>query len=286
MQDFLDTIYGNYKHVTGILVILVLALSLPITVALVQNYQDIRQFADSGNTPSGCFYSKEKCFQRNFLARLFFPCNGELVCQAPTQKMNDCVTRPACLDAYPHACKIPEPAEGWCPMTPSPTDISKLCIPPVECPAPPVGCQYIGVSSCACGKLECQTSTTCTPRPACVDWPDPCDIAEPPGGWCPAATPQVCIQIITSAQNPTTGECREFSTPCDVPPGWTQGCSASSTSSSKLDVDKNGSVNLLDFNLLRSCVKKKITCEKHFDLNGDGSITREDLSSFTSNFPK
>jgi hypothetical protein len=33
-----------------------------------------------------------------------------------------------------------------------------------------------------------------------------------------------CIQVITSAQNPETGECREFPTPCDVPPGWVGGC--------------------------------------------------------------
>ncbi|MER3570391.1 MAG: hypothetical protein C4348_02210, partial [Patescibacteria group bacterium] len=30
----------------------------------------------------------------------------------------------------------------------------------------------------------------------------------------------VCIQVITPAKNPLTGECREFPTPCDVPPGW------------------------------------------------------------------
>lgn len=29
-----------------------------------------------------------------------------------------------------------------------------------------------------------------------------------------------CIQVITPAQNPQTGETREFPTPCDVPEGW------------------------------------------------------------------
>ena len=33
---------------------------------------------------------------------------------------------------------------------------------------------------------------------------------------------RVCIQVITPAKNPTTGECREFPTPCDVPSGWTK----------------------------------------------------------------
>jgi hypothetical protein len=32
--------------------------------------------------------------------------------------------------------------------------------------------------------------------------------------------PEVCIQVITPARNPLTGECRVFPTPCDVPDGW------------------------------------------------------------------
>ncbi len=31
---------------------------------------------------------------------------------------------------------------------------------------------------------------------------------------------QVCIQVITSAKNPETGEVKEFPTPCDIPQGW------------------------------------------------------------------
>jgi len=30
----------------------------------------------------------------------------------------------------------------------------------------------------------------------------------------------ICADVITPAQNPETGECREFPTPCDVPEGW------------------------------------------------------------------
>ena len=30
----------------------------------------------------------------------------------------------------------------------------------------------------------------------------------------------VCIQVITRAKNPQTGETRDFPTPCDVPEGW------------------------------------------------------------------
>ena len=31
---------------------------------------------------------------------------------------------------------------------------------------------------------------------------------------------KICIQAITSAKNPSTGETKQFSTPCDVPVGW------------------------------------------------------------------
>lgn len=31
---------------------------------------------------------------------------------------------------------------------------------------------------------------------------------------------QVCVQVITPAKNPQTGEVRDFPTPCDVPEGW------------------------------------------------------------------
>jgi hypothetical protein len=29
-----------------------------------------------------------------------------------------------------------------------------------------------------------------------------------------------CLQVITPAKNPTTGECKDFATPCEVPSGW------------------------------------------------------------------
>jgi len=40
---------------------------------------------------------------------------------------------------------------------------------------------------------------------------------------------RACIQVITFARNTKTGECRTFSTPCDVPAGWVEdsGCKAS-----------------------------------------------------------
>lgn len=31
---------------------------------------------------------------------------------------------------------------------------------------------------------------------------------------------EMCVQVITPAKNPDTGEVVDFSTPCDVPEGW------------------------------------------------------------------
>lgn len=31
---------------------------------------------------------------------------------------------------------------------------------------------------------------------------------------------KICIQVITPAKNPETGETEDFPTPCDVPEGW------------------------------------------------------------------
>lgn len=41
-------------------------------------------------------------------------------------------------------------------------------------------------------------------------------ISKPPG----SDEGRFCIQVITPAKNPPTGECKEFPTPCDVPEGW------------------------------------------------------------------
>lgn len=41
------------------------------------------------------------------------------------------------------------------------------------------------------------------------------------GGTCIKQDSSYCIQVITPARNNATGEIREFSTPCDVPQGWT-----------------------------------------------------------------
>lgn len=49
----------------------------------------------------------------------------------------------------------------------------------------------------------------------------------------------VCIQVIQPATNNTTGVCKEFPTPCDVPSGWTsvESCAAVSVPPKKLIID-------------------------------------------------
>ena len=32
----------------------------------------------------------------------------------------------------------------------------------------------------------------------------------------------LCAQVVTPARNPSTGEIKEFPTPCDVPEGWVE----------------------------------------------------------------
>ena len=32
--------------------------------------------------------------------------------------------------------------------------------------------------------------------------------------------PKDCTQVVTPAVDPTTGQCQEFTSPCEVPVGW------------------------------------------------------------------
>lgn len=64
-----------------------------------------------------------------------------------------------------------------------------------------------------------QPTGSCMQRPACLDSTPRCLLPEPVEGWCPEDG-EVCIQVITYAKNPKTGEVKSFPTPCDVPEGW------------------------------------------------------------------
>lgn len=51
--------------------------------------------------------------------------------------------------------------------TPTPS----ICNPPVDCAAPPVGCNYTGGNSCACGQLVCPATPTSAPVSSCITLP-------------------------------------------------------------------------------------------------------------------
>lgn len=55
---------------------------------------------------------------------------------------------------------------------------------------PPIATVTPAVTPVPAPSFTPQTSTTdCQPRPACLNLPNPCDIAEPASGWCPSGTP-------------------------------------------------------------------------------------------------
>lgn len=111
-----------------------------------------------------------------------------------------CLPRPACLDSKP-SCLLPQPAEGWCPATPSPITSFSPRPSPSASPRP-----------------------SCRPRPACLNTYPRCLLAEPREGWCPPITSpnptnRACAQVITPARNPYSGQCLNFPTSC-IPNGW------------------------------------------------------------------
>ncbi|MDA2936296.1 DUF5667 domain-containing protein [Patescibacteria group bacterium AH-259-L05] len=58
----------------------------------------------------------------------------------------------------------------------------------------------------------------CEPPPKCILPDDIEPIIKPIHETIPK--PVICIQVITPAKNPKTGECKNFPTPCDVPEHW------------------------------------------------------------------
>lgn len=64
----------------------------------------------------------------------------------------------------------------------------------------------------------------------------------------PSFDNQVCVQVITPARNPKTGECREFGTPCDVLRDWVRVGSCS--------LGEDGCVKNLQFTYKEGSYKK------------------------------
>jgi len=70
-----------------------------------------------------------------------------------------------------------------------------------------------------------------------IDYSNATDISDNYFSIVPASS---CIQVITPAQNTTTGECKSFPTPCDVPSGWTKVNSCPVLTSSITVLSPNG----------------------------------------------
>ncbi len=118
---------------------------------------------------------------------------------------------------------------------------------------------------------------------------------------------EVCVQVITPAKDPKTGECKEFPTPCDVPEGWVKvdKCEAPPPSceprpacldatppclmpeppggwcppsSIKIgDGNKDGKINLVDMSVLLTYFNKTGNLPP-IDMNNDGVINTFDFS--------
>ncbi|MBI2020723.1 hypothetical protein HYS94_04935 [Candidatus Daviesbacteria bacterium] len=86
-----------------------------------------------------------------------------------------------------------------------------------------------------------------------------------------------CIQVITPAENPQTGECKDFPSPCDVPIGWDKVDSCPKPVPLG-DGNNDGKIDLADMSVLLSYLNTKESFPKSIDLNGDGVINSVDYS--------
>jgi hypothetical protein len=101
------------------------------------------------------------------------------------------------------------------------------------------------------------------------------------------STPRVCIQVITPAYNPQNPfECKEFSTPCDVPPGWikTEKCPVSIEKpkqcfvggcSGQICSDKPDVITTCEWKPEYACYKKFGKCEIQINNQCGWTMTEE-----------
>ena len=77
---------------------------------------------------------------------------------------------------------------------------------------------------------------------------------------------RVCIQVITPAINPANKECKEFSTPCDVPKGWKKIKSCDSSDSSSVGDSQRSSVEKDVVNAIDPKTKKCWAFKSEMDI--------------------
>lgn len=83
----------------------------------------------------------------------------------------------------------------------------------------------------------------------------------------PPPPPIVCAQVITSAKNDTTGECKDFATPCDVPKGWSKVRSCEGTDTKNVQ-GVSDETDELEF---QQSVREKTACTLEAKQCPDGS---------------
>jgi len=93
-----------------------------------------------------------------------------------------------------------------------------------------------------------------------------------------------CIQVITPAYNPTTGEEKEFPSPCDVPEGWTVGDVPNFDGDDQNDIvdldDDNDGISDEDEEKYNLDPKDPSDAEK--DSDGDGVSNIDEIKSGTN----
>lgn len=224
------TIKTNKKRVNDNKLIPVIAivfgfLGIFTTVYLINQPQNISSFAAFfpfivNKIPAGCYYVRGNCTGPQTPGATG-SCKPILVCPTATPTITPtatpttatptipitplpCVPRPLCLDATP-SCKMPEPAEGWCPpvrltctkclaergsslcldlnnkisycnmeekLSPDPNQVCAPCKP-----MPPTPTPY-----------------KCIFRPPCLDASPPCTDQKPVEGWCTAGEPVIIFK--------------------------------------------------------------------------------------------
>lgn len=121
----------SHQRTRTILIVLLIALAIPLTIAAVQKQQTLNQHAAS------CL-PRPSCLDANPACLIPEPAGGW--CPTPITPLPTavpsifpritCVPKPKCLDSTPR-CLVAEPKDGWCAVNPTPTimDCPKVTTP-------------------------------------------------------------------------------------------------------------------------------------------------------------
>lgn len=236
----------------GIFVFLLVVLSLPVSIMLTQNQQDIRkQAAGPTSLPTKTISGQ--------LATTPLPNPSCQSCQAQGSKY-------LCFDSLAHTFYCSDEPQEFnvrCTLcakqvTPLPTRIIPTYKPPPVTVTP-----------------------KCRIRPLC-DISGTCDIPEPDTGWCPS------ISVATSCiPRPPCADGFENGYPARcMPPAGVVWCPITPTptiTDVEGDINGDGKVNLGDFGILLSCFRAThANCTKA-DLDGDGEVNEIDFNILLRN---